>query len=104
VSSVFGLSRVSSLVLFSTSLMQLEIVLDAFRLIILTFFNVRFVLSSGSFSVEVQLTGHRFDPDTPVSETMHALHDVVKAGYVRYLGMSSCHAYQCMFSFAHSKN
>ncbi|KAG8757506.1 hypothetical protein FRC12_010287 [Ceratobasidium sp. 428] len=37
---------------------------------------------------------HRFDNDTPISETMQALHDVVKAGYVRYIGMSSCHAYQ----------
>ncbi len=26
---------------------------------------------------------------------MEALHDVVKAGWVRYIGMSSCHAYQC---------
>ena len=26
---------------------------------------------------------------------MQALHDVVKAGFVRYIGMSSCHAYQC---------
>jgi len=25
---------------------------------------------------------------------MQALHDVVKAGYVRYIGMSSCHAWQ----------
>ncbi|KAH7338035.1 Aldo/keto reductase [Rhizoctonia solani] len=37
---------------------------------------------------------HRFDNDTPIEETMQALHDVVKAGYVRYVGMSSCHAYQ----------
>ncbi|KAJ7928817.1 aryl-alcohol dehydrogenase [Mycena leptocephala] len=37
---------------------------------------------------------HRFDPNTPIEETMHALHDVVKAGYVRYIGMSSCHAWQ----------
>jgi len=37
---------------------------------------------------------HRFDPDTPVEETMQALHDVVQAGYVRYIGMSSCWAYQ----------
>ncbi|PBL03979.1 Aldo/keto reductase [Armillaria gallica] len=37
---------------------------------------------------------HRFDNDTPISETMQALHDVVKAGYVRYIGMSSCFAYQ----------
>ncbi|EPQ52780.1 Aldo/keto reductase [Gloeophyllum trabeum ATCC 11539] len=37
---------------------------------------------------------HRFDPQTPLEETMQALHDVVKAGYVRYIGMSSCYAYQ----------
>ncbi|CAE6469563.1 unnamed protein product [Rhizoctonia solani] len=37
---------------------------------------------------------HRFDYDTPIEETMQALHDVVKAGYARYIGMSSCHAYQ----------
>ncbi|KAJ3575321.1 hypothetical protein NP233_g1173 [Leucocoprinus birnbaumii] len=37
---------------------------------------------------------HRFDPETPIEETMQALHDVVKAGYVRYIGMSSCHAWQ----------
>ncbi|KAJ7660247.1 NADP-dependent oxidoreductase domain-containing protein [Mycena polygramma] len=37
---------------------------------------------------------HRFDPNTPIEETMHALHDVVKAGYVRYIGMSSCSAWQ----------
>ncbi|KAJ7661724.1 aryl-alcohol dehydrogenase [Mycena rosella] len=37
---------------------------------------------------------HRFDYGTPVSETMHALHDVVQAGYVRYIGMSSCYAWQ----------
>ncbi|KAG2145357.1 aryl-alcohol dehydrogenase [Suillus bovinus] len=37
---------------------------------------------------------HRFDNETPIEETMQALHDVVKAGYVRYIGMSSCWAYQ----------
>jgi aryl-alcohol dehydrogenase-like predicted oxidoreductase len=37
---------------------------------------------------------HRFDPDTPIEETMEALHDVVKAGWVRYIGMSSCDAWQ----------
>ncbi|KAI0365127.1 Aldo/keto reductase [Pilatotrama ljubarskyi] len=37
---------------------------------------------------------HRFDPSTPIEETMHALHDVVKAGWVRYIAMSSCWAYQ----------
>jgi aryl-alcohol dehydrogenase-like predicted oxidoreductase len=29
---------------------------------------------------------HRFDPDTPIAETMQALHDVVQSGKVRYLG------------------
>jgi aryl-alcohol dehydrogenase-like predicted oxidoreductase len=37
---------------------------------------------------------HRFDPDTPVAETMEALHDTVKAGKVRYLGASSMYAWQ----------
>jgi len=37
---------------------------------------------------------HRFDNDTPIAETMHALHDVVKKGWVRYIGMSSCWAWQ----------
>ncbi|KAF8891760.1 aryl-alcohol dehydrogenase [Infundibulicybe gibba] len=37
---------------------------------------------------------HRFDPETPIAETMQALHDVVQAGHVRYLGMSSCWAWQ----------
>jgi len=37
---------------------------------------------------------HRFDPETPIEETMQALHDVVQAGHVRYVGMSSCYAWQ----------
>jgi len=37
---------------------------------------------------------HRFDPNTPVEETMDALHDVVKAGKARYLGASSMWAWQ----------
>jgi 1-deoxyxylulose-5-phosphate synthase len=37
---------------------------------------------------------HRFDPDTPVEETMEALHDVVRAGKARYLGASSMFAWQ----------
>lgn len=37
---------------------------------------------------------HRFDDDVPVEETMEALHDVVKAGKVRYLGASSMWAWQ----------
>ncbi|MFJ4653350.1 aldo/keto reductase [Nocardia sp. NPDC088792] len=37
---------------------------------------------------------HRFDPQTPVEETMEALHDVVKAGKARYIGASSMWAWQ----------
>lgn len=37
---------------------------------------------------------HRFDPGVPVEETMEALHDVVKAGKVRYLGASSMWAWR----------
>ncbi|MFD3842539.1 aldo/keto reductase [Streptomyces sp. NPDC058642] len=37
---------------------------------------------------------HRYDPHTPVEETMEALHDLVKAGKVRYLGASSMYAWQ----------
>jgi aryl-alcohol dehydrogenase-like predicted oxidoreductase len=37
---------------------------------------------------------HRLDPETPVEETMEALHDVVKAGKARYIGASSMWAWQ----------
>jgi len=37
---------------------------------------------------------HRLDPETPVEETMEALHDVVKAGKARYIGASSMYAWQ----------
>jgi 1-deoxyxylulose-5-phosphate synthase len=37
---------------------------------------------------------HRWDPDTPIEETMDALHDVVRAGKARYLGASSMYAWQ----------
>ena len=37
---------------------------------------------------------HRFDPQTPVEETMSALDDAVRAGKVRYLGASSMYAWQ----------
>ncbi len=37
---------------------------------------------------------HRWDPATPIEETMAALHDVVCAGKARYLGASSMHAWQ----------
>jgi aryl-alcohol dehydrogenase-like predicted oxidoreductase len=37
---------------------------------------------------------HRFDPRTPIEETMDALHDVVRAGKARYIGASSMFAWQ----------
>ena len=37
---------------------------------------------------------HRWDPATPIEETMEALHDVVKAGKARYIGASSMFAWQ----------
>src|SRR5215475_13366062 len=37
---------------------------------------------------------HRWDYDTPIEETLETLHDVVKAGKVRYIGASSMHAWQ----------
>ena len=37
---------------------------------------------------------HRWDPHTPIEETMEALHDVVKAGKARYIGASSMYAWQ----------
>ncbi len=37
---------------------------------------------------------HRFDPETPIEETLEALHDLVRAGKVRYLGASSMYAWQ----------
>ena len=37
---------------------------------------------------------HRWDPTTPIEETLEALHDVVKAGKARYLGASSMFAWQ----------
>jgi 1-deoxyxylulose-5-phosphate synthase len=37
---------------------------------------------------------HRWDPSTPIEETVEALHDVVKAGKARYVGASSMFAWQ----------
>jgi 1-deoxyxylulose-5-phosphate synthase len=43
---------------------------------------------------------HRWDPRTPIEETMEALHDVVRAGKARYIGASSMFAWQ----FAKAQN
>jgi 1-deoxyxylulose-5-phosphate synthase len=37
---------------------------------------------------------HRWDRDTPIEETLEALHDVIKAGKARYIGASSMYAWQ----------
>ncbi|MGI4790058.1 MAG: aldo/keto reductase [Janthinobacterium lividum] len=37
---------------------------------------------------------HRWDYDTPIAETLEALHDIVKAGKVRYIGASSMYSWQ----------
>jgi aryl-alcohol dehydrogenase-like predicted oxidoreductase len=37
---------------------------------------------------------HRWDPETPIEETMTALHDVVRSGKARYIGASSMYAWQ----------
>jgi aryl-alcohol dehydrogenase-like predicted oxidoreductase len=37
---------------------------------------------------------HRFDPTTPIEETLEALNDVVRAGKARYIGASSMHAWR----------
>lgn len=37
---------------------------------------------------------HRWDPESPIEETLETLHDAVKAGKVRYLGASSMYAWQ----------
>ena len=47
----------------------------------------------GSDYVDLYQT-HRWDYDTPVEETLEALHDIVKAGKVRYIGASSMFAWQ----------
>src|SRR5437762_9386086 len=45
---------------------------------------------------------HRFDPDTPIEETLETLHDIVKAGKARYIGASSMFAWQFMKMLATS--
>jgi aryl-alcohol dehydrogenase-like predicted oxidoreductase len=48
---------------------------------------------------------HRFDPETPLEETMEALHDLVKSGKVRYIGASSMWATQfAQLQFVAEKN
>jgi aryl-alcohol dehydrogenase-like predicted oxidoreductase len=46
---------------------------------------------------------HRWDHETPIEETLEALHDVVKAGKARYIGASSMWAWQFMQTLALQK-
>lgn len=48
---------------------------------------------------------HRFDPYTPIEETMQALDDLIRSGKVRYIGASSMWTYQfAMMQFCAEKN
>jgi len=48
---------------------------------------------------------HRFDPNTPIEETMEALHDLIKSGKVHYIGASSMWAVQfAQMQFVAEKN
>jgi aryl-alcohol dehydrogenase (NADP+) len=46
---------------------------------------------------------HRYDPETPVEETLAALDDLVRAGKVRYVGCSNWLAYQVARALGHSE-
>lgn len=46
----------------------------------------------GTYADVIQI--HRYDPTTPMEETMEALHDIIKLGYTRYIGASTMRAYE----------
>lgn len=46
----------------------------------------------GTYADVIQI--HRYDPTTPMEETMEALHDIIKLGYTRYIGASTMKAYE----------
>ncbi|KAJ7111694.1 NADP-dependent oxidoreductase domain-containing protein [Mycena epipterygia] len=76
----YGLSREHIMTSVQDSLKRLQLdYIDALQSQ-LFYFNPKF--------------GHRFDCDTPMSETMPALHNAVKAGRVRCVGMNSFYAWQ----------
>ncbi|WP_226382952.1 aldo/keto reductase [Burkholderia mayonis] len=47
---------------------------------------------------------HRFDPETPMEETLDALDAIVRSGKARYLGASSMHAWQLMKMLAYQRH
>ncbi|KAG0674056.1 hypothetical protein C6P40_004453 [Pichia californica] len=46
----------------------------------------------GTYADVIQI--HRYDPTTPMEETMEALHDIIKLGYTRYIGASTMKTYE----------
>jgi aryl-alcohol dehydrogenase-like predicted oxidoreductase len=46
---------------------------------------------------------HKFDPDTPIEETLRALDDLVRDGRVLYLGVSNWAAWQIALALGHSR-
>ncbi|SCW70172.1 Predicted oxidoreductase [Sphingobium faniae] len=46
---------------------------------------------------------HRWDPETPIEETLEALNDIVRAGKARYIGASSMHGWQFYKALALSR-
>ena len=50
----------------------------------------------GTDYIDLLYQAHRFDAETPLEESLQALNDVVRSGTVRYLGVSSIHAWQFM--------
>ena len=102
--------------LVSTSSTRSRPVLNASRSTMWMSFSVTGSFYSSLSTIPRDLVQlQRFDPDTPIEETvggcdasstsqcgsppvipqMRALNDVVKDGYARYIGMSSCFAWQC---------
>lgn len=47
---------------------------------------------------------HRYDYDTPIEETMNILHDLVKSGKVKAIGISNCYAWQLAKANEYAKN
>ena len=47
---------------------------------------------------------HRYDYDTPIEETMNILHDLVKSGKVKTIGISNCYAWQLAKANEYAKN
>ena len=86
----YGLSRAANFNAVDASLQRLETpYIDLCVILELTVLGRRHPHFSHSAS-----RSHRFDANTPIEETMKALHDLVQLGKVRYIGASSMCAWQ----------